>query len=115
VLSSNIVSWVVSRWSGWTVGVAIAVLILIGRVKPVRGGPSLTQRVRQNVSGDPSVEPMLELERLPDQLEAPRPWWRRGLAGLATAALAVALGAVVAFSIGLGAVWLVSNLAGRLK
>lgn len=106
--------------SGWTVAVAIALLVAIGLVKPVRATGTFTRRAWEKFPGlrpwlHPRIETPQETDRLPVALYV-RPSWLRRLASLtAGAALSVLVAALVALVLAAGAIWFISTLTGRLK
>jgi hypothetical protein len=119
VLSSSILKQILTVRSGWTVAVAIALLVALGLVKPVRATGTLTRRAWEKFPGlrpwlHPHVEVPLETDRIPAELYARPSWWRRLFALSAGTALSLLLGALIALSIGAAAIWFISTLTGRL-
>lgn len=101
---------------GWTVGVAVMVLVVLGRVKTVRGKRPLARRAWEKLPAvRPRVVPPLEVEHLPVALYRKPSWWQRVLALIGGSVLSVVMGAMLALAIGAGAVWAVGVLTSRLK
>lgn len=120
VLSSSILEQILTVRSGWTVAVAIALLIAIGLVKPVRATGTFTRRAWEKFPGlrpwlHPQIETPRETERLPVPLYARPTLLRRMVSLTAGAALSVLLAALAALVLAAGSIWFISTLTGRLK
>lgn len=101
---------------GWTVGVAVVVLVVLGRVKTVRGKRPFTRRAWEKLPGTrPRVTPRLEVEHLPVALYHRPSWWQRALALVGGSVLSIVMGAMLALALGVGAIWAVGVLTSRLK
>jgi hypothetical protein len=120
VFSSAILQQLLTARAGWTVAIALALLVAIGVVKPVRATGSFAQRVWENFPGlrpllRPRVEPPAQVEHLPVVLYRRPRLLRRLLAGVGGLALSLVTGALLAIVLGAGAIWLITNLTGRLR
>ena len=105
---------------GWTVAIALALLVAIGLVKPVRASGSFAQRAWENFPGlrpwiRPRLEPQFEVDHLPVELYARPVWWRRLLSLSWALVLAIVAGVLLALVLGVVAIGLVSALTGRLR
>jgi hypothetical protein len=101
---------------GWTVGIAVAVLVVLGRVKTVRGKHPMWRRAWWKLPGvRPRVVPRLEVQHLPTPLYRRPPLWRKVMSAGAGAVISVVMGAMLALAIGASAVWAVTTLTGKLK
>ena len=101
---------------GWTVGGTILVLVVLGRVKPVRGKRPMTRRAWEKIPGTrPRVTPQLQVEHLPVAIYRRPRWWERTLAALGGGLISIVVGTMLAFALGAGAIWAVSVLTSRLK
>jgi hypothetical protein len=102
--------------AGWTVTVAIAVLVAVGRVKPVRAGRTFTRQLGEKLGlVPPRPEELVEAVRLPVPEYRPPSWSRRLLSLTGVGVLGVTLGLVITVLLGGSAIWLVGTLTGRLK
>ena len=116
MVSSNMLERLLTARAGWTVVVAIATLIAIGRVQPVRAGRTFTRQLAEKFGLlVPRPEPLSETERLPVPPHRPMPWWRRFLALAGTGALSLVVGVLVAVVVAASVIWLVGTITGRLK
>jgi len=120
VLSSVILKELLTVRAGWTLGVAVALVVAIGLVKPVRANGGFAQRAWEMFPGlrpwlRPRIEIPVPVEHLPVELYTRPPLWRRGLALLLGIVLSIVVGTLIAIAVGAGAVWFVSSLIGRLK
>jgi len=100
--------------------VAVALLIVIGLVKPVRARGSFAQRAWENFPAlrpwvRPRLDPPVHTERTATELYVTPTWWRRMLSLVGGAALTVVVGVVCAVIIGGAAIWFIGSLMGRLK
>jgi hypothetical protein len=120
VLSSSILNQLLTVRSGWTVAVALALLVAIGVVKPVRPTGEFARRAWEKFPGlrpwlRPRVEVPLDTERRTVQLYA-RPSWQRRVASLGGGVLlSLLIGALVALVLAASAIWFLSSLTGRLQ
>jgi hypothetical protein len=106
--------------AGWTVGIAVALLVAIGLVKPVRAGGGFAQRASEMFPVlrpwlRPRMEVPLPVEHRAAALYSPTPWWKRLMSLLVGALLSVLVGTLIAIAVGGTAVWIVSSLIGRLQ
>ena len=116
VASSSILQQALTERVGWTVGAAILVLVVVGRVKPVRGKRPLHRRAWEKLPGvRPRVVPPLVVEHQPTALYHRTSWWRRLLALIGGSLISIVMGAMLALVIGAGAIWAVSSLTSRLR
>jgi len=114
--SSSIVERALTERVGWTVGVAVLVLVVLGRVKTVRGKRPVVRRLWEKLPFvRPRVVPRLEVEYLPTVLYRRPRLWQKAYAVVGSSALSVVMGAMVALAIGASAIWAVTTLTGRLK
>ena len=98
----------------------MALLVVLGIVKPVRAGRSFAQRAWEIF---PALRPWLRppyplplvTDRRPTELYSAPSWWRRSLSLLTSAALSVVTGLVGAVLIATAAIWVIRSLTGRLK
>lgn len=102
--------------AGWTVAVAVAVLILLGRVKPVRAGRSFTRQVVEKLGILPTrPEPLSGTHRLAVAHYRPPSLLRRASSTVGIGVMSVVVGVLVALVVGGSAIWLFTSLSGRLK
>ena len=99
---------------------AVALLIAIGLVKPVRARGSFAQRAWEKFPAlrpwlHHRTDPPLRPERLATELYAAPVWWRRTLSLLGGAVLSIVVGVVAAVVVGSAAIWVIGSLTGRLK
>jgi hypothetical protein len=100
---------------GWTIGVAILVLVVIGRVGPVRARVSRIRRMERDGGGARSSGHRLVVEYEPVALYRRPRWWHRAFALGATGVVSVVVGAIVALVVGATAVWAVTWLTSQLR
>lgn len=120
MLSSSILKELLTVRAGWTVGIAVALLVAIGLVKPVRANGGFAQRAWEIFPGlrpwlRPRPDLPLPVEHAPVELYRRTALWRRGVSLLGGIALSIVVGTLIAIVIGASAVWFVSTLTGRLK
>jgi hypothetical protein len=116
VESSSIVQQALTERVGWTVVVAVLVLVVLGRTKPVRGKRPLLRRGWEKLPGvRPRVAPRLEIQYQPTALYRRPGVVRRGVSLVGSGVISVVLGAVLALVVGASAVWAVTSLTGRLR
>lgn len=99
---------------------AVALLIVIGLVKPVSARGSFAQRAWENFPVlrpwiRPRIDPPVRPERTVTELYVAPSWWRRMLSLLGGAALSAVVGVVCAVIVGTAAIWFIGSLMGRLK
>lgn len=100
--------------------VAVALLIVIGLVKPVSARGSFAQRAWEIFPAlrpwiRPRLDPAMHPERTATELYVAPSWWRRMLSLLGGAALSALIGVVCAVIVGTVAIWFIGSLMGRLK
>lgn len=100
----------VTTAAGWIAGLAIVALIATGWRKPARATADPARAWR------PVRAPVgLELREVKAPMAQRSPWWRRLWSVVASAVLAVWVGAILATVIGFGTAWIVITLTDLLK
>ncbi|CAB5068342.1 unannotated protein [freshwater metagenome] len=120
MLSSSILKQILTLRSGWTVAVALALLVASGVVKPVRATGTFTRQVWEKFPGlrpwlHPRVEVPVQVDHLAVELYRRPSRWRRLLSFALGAGLSALVGCVLALVVGAAAIWFVGSLTGRLK